>query len=56
MYAISFDLKISALKIFYGEPYNNAYFEISNILANYQFYRTQDSVYLTEINDMVNLI
>lgn len=30
MYAISFDMLIADLKLHYGEPYNNAYFEISN--------------------------
>lgn len=29
MFAISFDMLISDLKQNYGEPYNNAYFEIS---------------------------
>ena len=54
MFAISFDLVISDLKKFYGEPYNNAYYQISSILLNYHFYRTQGSVYLTQINDMSN--
>ena len=56
MFAISFDLLISDLKINYGEIYNNAYFEISNVLENHNFYRTQGSVYLTTNNDLVNLI
>jgi virulence-associated protein VapD len=32
MYAISFDIKISDLKIHYGELYNNAYYEIKQTL------------------------
>ena len=44
MFAISFDMLISDLKVHYGEPYNNAYFEISNVLEKYNFYRTQGSV------------
>lgn len=28
MFAIAFDLNISDLKATYGEPYNNAYYEI----------------------------
>lgn len=32
MYALSFDMVISDLKLYYGEPYNNAYFEIKEIL------------------------
>ncbi|MDL2247739.1 virulence protein [Bacteroides sp. OttesenSCG-928-J23] len=55
MYAIAFDLVIVDLKQHYGEPYNNAYFEISKILRKYDFYNTQGSVYLTEKTDMANL-
>ena len=43
------------LKKHYGEPYNNAYFEISKILRKYDFYNTQGSVYLTANSDMSNL-
>ena len=56
MFAISFDMVISDLKKYYGEPYNNAYYEISVILENFNFFRTQGSVYLSEINDMSNLV
>ena len=56
MFAISFDMVISDLKKYYGEPYNNAYYEISIILENYSFFRAQGSVYLSEINDMSNLV
>jgi virulence-associated protein VapD len=56
MFAISFDMVISDLKKYYGEPYNNAYYEISTILEGYNFFRTQGSVYLSEINDMSNLV
>lgn len=55
MYAIAFDMVIQDLKEYYGEPYNNAYFEIKNVLREYDFYNTQGSVYLTEKNDMANL-
>lgn len=55
MFAISFDMVISDLKLNYGEPYNNAYFEISEILAEFNFYRAQGTVYLTDKNDMANL-
>ena len=56
MFAISFDMSISDLRLTYGEPYNNAYFEISNILEKYDFFRTQGSVYLSTKNDMANLL
>jgi virulence-associated protein VapD len=56
MFAISFDMSISDLKLNYGEPYNNSYFEISNILEKYDFFRTQGSVYLSTKNDMANLL
>lgn len=55
MFAISFDLLISNLKQSYGESYNNAYYEISTVLASYDFYRVQGSVYMTQKNDMANL-
>ena len=55
MFAISFDMLISDLKINYGESYNNAYYEISLVLEEFQFYRAQGSVYLSEKNDMANL-
>ena len=56
MYAISFDLLIADLKESYGDPYNNAYYEISVILEKYSFYRGQGSVYLSTVNDMANLM
>ena len=48
MYAIAFDMVITDLRANYGEPYNNAYFEINKVLRQYEFYNTQGSVYLTE--------
>jgi len=55
MYAIAFDMVVADIKEYYGEPYNNAYFEIKMILREYEFYNTQGSVYLTEKNNMANL-
>lgn len=55
MYAISFDMSIADLKQHYGEPYNNAYFEIGKELRKFEFYNTQGSLYLTENRDMANL-
>jgi len=55
MFAISFDMLVADLKMHYGEPYTNAYFEISVVLENFGFYRAQGSVYLTQNNDLVNL-
>lgn len=55
MFAIAFDLNINELKATYGEPYNNAYYEIKNLLRRFDFYNTQGSVYLTEKNDMATL-
>ncbi|GHT25450.1 endoribonuclease VapD [Planctomycetales bacterium] len=46
MYAIAFDLTISDLKTFYGDPYNNAYAEIQKELKAFDFENTQGSVYL----------
>ncbi len=55
MFAISFDMLIADLKENYGEPYNNAYYEISVVLEEFDFYRAQGSVYLSDKNDMANL-
>ena len=55
MYAIAFDLVIVDLKKNYGEPYNNAYFEINKVLRQFDFYNRQGSVYMTEKSDMANL-
>ena len=46
MYAIAFDLEIATLKQEYGDPYNNAYFEIRKELDDLGFDWTQGSVYL----------
>lgn len=55
MFAIAFDMVISDLKEHYGEPYNNAYYEISKLLRKYEFYNTQGSLYLSKKTDMLNL-
>ncbi len=55
MFAISFDIVIVDLKNNFGEPYNNAYFEINKVLRKFEFYNTQGNVYLTQNNDMSNL-
>lgn len=56
MYAIAFDMIVADLEKYYGKSYHNAYYEISNILQEYNFYRTQGSVYLSENTDMANLM
>jgi virulence-associated protein VapD len=55
MFAIAFDMDIKELRSTYGEPYNNAYYEIKILLRKYDFYNTQGSVYLTDKDDMANL-
>ena len=55
MYAIAFDMLVSQLVENYGEPYNNAYYEIKQILGDYDFMNLQGSVYLTTNPSMVNL-
>lgn len=55
MFAIAFDMATNKLREIYGEPYNNAYFEVGKILRNFNFYNAQGSVYLTQSNDMSNL-
>jgi virulence-associated protein VapD len=37
MFAISFDMVVSDLKKYYGEPYNRSYYEIKEVLGQYSF-------------------
>lgn len=46
MHAIAFDLDVNLLKREYGDPYNNAYFEVRRVLEGLGFSWTQWSVYL----------
>ena len=55
MFAIAFDMDVRELRNTYGEPYNNAYYEIKILLRDFDFYNTQGSVYLTDNDDMANL-
>lgn len=55
MFAIAFDMEVKELRENYGDPYNNAYYEIHRILQNYQYYNAQGSVYLSNDDDMANL-
>lgn len=55
MFAIAFDMVVFDLKKYFGEPYTNAYYEISKMLRKYEFYNVQGSVYLSQNNDMANL-
>ena len=56
MFAIAFDMVVEDLKKYYGTPYNNAYFAISNIMEKYEFYNTQGSLYLSQNSDFSNLV
>lgn len=47
---------ISQLKENYGEPYNNAYFEIKEVLRRNGFNWVQGSTYLSESDDLGNVI
>ena len=55
MYAIAFDMRIVDLVNHYGEPYNNAYYEIKQVLGEFDFINLQGSVYLTTNTSMANL-
>ena len=55
MFAISFDMVISDLKTYYGEPYNRAYFEIKILLEHYDFEWIQGSTYMTQSDDLGTL-
>ena len=52
MYAISFDMVIADLTKYYGKSYNNAYFEISDMLKEFGFERKQGSLYLSKNDDL----
>lgn len=56
MYALSFDLSISILRETYGEPYNNAYYEIKKLLIKDGFEWIQGSTYLTASSEMTNIV
>lgn len=45
VYAIAFDMDIDSLKSNYGDPYNNAYYEIRKVLQKHGFAWQQGSVY-----------
>lgn len=53
MYAIAFDMVVSDLKKYYGEPYHNAYAEIKKVLKKYDFYWVQGSTYASESNNLL---
>lgn len=55
MFALSFDMVVSELKQYYGEPYNNAYYEIRQILEANGFDWVQGSTYLTQSDDLSNM-
>lgn len=56
MFALSFDMVISDLKDYYGEPYNKAYFEIKELLKSNGFMWIQGSTYITMDDDMTALV
>ncbi len=35
MFAVAFDINIIDFRKYYGKPYNNAYYEIKNILRRF---------------------
>lgn len=55
MYAIAFDMVISDLKKFYGEPYHNAYAEIKKALQKHHFYWIQGSTYASQENNLLSV-
>lgn len=56
MYALSFDMVISDLKQYYGEPYNDAYYEIKALLYKNGFNWVQGSTYLSNSDDLTALV
>lgn len=56
MYAISFDMNINSLQQTYNTAYNNAYYEIQNILKNFGFERIQGSVYVNNNQNSLSFV
>lgn len=56
MFAISFDMSVSELRQYYGEPYNNAYYEVKELLKKDGFEWIQGSTYMTTSDDLANVI
>ena len=56
MYAIAFDMVISDLQKYYGEPYNKAYYEIKELLKKNGFEWVQGSTYMTMNDDLTALV
>lgn len=54
VYAIAFDMDIESLKTHYGDPYNNAYYEVRKILLEHGFKWQQGSVYFGD--DRINAV
>ena len=54
VYAIAFDMDIESLRKAYGDPYNNAYAEIRNVLKRHGFVWQQGSVYFGD--DRINAV
>lgn len=51
MYALAFDMDIEALRKNYGDPYNQAYFDIRVKMEGLGFTWTQGSLYVNREND-----
>jgi len=56
MFAISFHLQVSSLEMYYGVPYNKAYYDVKQILKKDGFEWVQGSTYLTRDNDISHLV
>ena len=56
MYALSFDMVVSDLKQYYGEPYNKAYYENKIFVEKQRLYVGSGSTYLTANDDLTALV
>ncbi|WP_269516086.1 virulence factor [Brevundimonas subvibrioides] len=55
MFAITFDLDIDETTIHHPSGLRQAYREIERTLKRYEFFRVQQSVFMTELEDLANL-
>ena len=56
MFAITFDLRVSDTEQNHPQGISQAYRDIRSVLESFQFRGIQGSVYVTDVDDMANLL
>jgi virulence-associated protein VapD len=55
MFAISFDLLVAETRRLHPKGLSQAYAEVGSVLNRYGFHRVQGSVYITQVDSLVNV-